>query len=82
MNILEKIDNFLKIDESIDMKKVEKYIKSIKNKEKKLYAEYYLDYLMGKKKKPDSSSFKLSYMAAQEVRMTLFDLGFKKEPGE
>ena len=79
MDIIEKIDKFLlnenfEVNEAFrDKEGALKYIKKIKNKEKRLYAEYYMAYLLGHGKKPDPKSFKLSYMGAQSVRLQLVD---------
>jgi len=52
-----------------NIKKAQQYIKGIKNKDKKMYAEKYLAYLMGKAKEPDKGE--LGQMGAQAVRMNL-----------
>jgi len=82
MDIIKKIDRYL--NESLEINEVFKnkegalkYIKSIKNKEKKLYAEYYMAYLLGKGRKPDPNIFKLGYMGAQAVRIELVDFARK-----
>ena len=46
-----------------------KYVNRIRNKEKRLYAEKYLAFLVDNNGSPDSGT--LSVMAAQAVRMNL-----------
>ncbi len=54
--------------------KAKSYVKRIRNKEKKRYAQAVLRHLMGYAQSPDSSTYNISYMAAQGVRLELQDL--------
>lgn len=52
-----------------------KYIKGIRNAEKKQYAKDYYKYLHERKGEPPETN--LSYMAAQAVRMNIEELNIK-----
>lgn len=51
----------------------DKYIASIRNPDKKAYAELYWAWLSSGKKGIEPSRGSLSFMAAQAVRLTLYD---------
>lgn len=55
-------------------KKAEKYIRGIRNKEKKRYAQHYLRYLVGSKPYPQPQDFNLGTMGRQAVNMNLNSL--------
>jgi hypothetical protein len=54
--------------------KINKYIRAIRNDEKKKYALCYLDYLRGDQVNEPCHDNTLSYMGAQAVRMNLHEL--------
>lgn len=47
------------------------YCNSIRNTEKKRYAEFYFNHLVNHTPEPNTDAFDLSYMAMQAVRMEL-----------
>jgi hypothetical protein len=54
-----------------------KYIRRIRNKEKRAYAQIYLRFLCGQQPEPDRG--KVSYMAAQAIRIELHSIA-KEHP--
>lgn len=63
----------------INEETVETYIRKIKNKNKKQYAEALLKWCKNNQKgeKPDGKDFKLSGMGAQAVRLRLSGYGYE-----
>jgi hypothetical protein len=49
----------------------QKYVNHIRNKEKRAYAQAYLNYLTSWRPEPKTEEYKLGTMATQAVRMTL-----------
>ena len=51
-----------------------RYLRGIRNKQKREYAEAYLNHLLGKSIEPQSDSYGIGYMAAQAVRLQLAEI--------
>ena len=51
----------------------EKYIESLRSKEKRAYAESFWQWLANKKSMPPSPGYALSWVQAQDVRLKLQD---------
>lgn len=51
-----------------------KYIRAIRNDAKRAYATAYFNWIRGTELEPDSSTFKLSAMGAQAVRLQIDEM--------